>query len=352
MSVTGGIMAGVGLAGSLGSAAIEGSAASKAASTQATAAEKAAQLQGELGQESLGYENYQFQQDRANEQPFLQSGANSLSTLDYLLGLNSPNATPGSTTGTGTGPGSAGAGSTLSIPGVNGSVTLPGVQPLNGTANTNLGAFGELMKQYPGGTFQAPTADQARQTPGYQFALDQGTRAMDAGAAANGSLLTGGTGTALQQFGQGLADTDYNSTYNRALQTYNTNYNTWSNNQANQFNRLAALANAGQTTAAQLGNAGLQSAGQVANTLSNTGQQVGQQYNNAAAATASGYIGKANAWAGGLSGATNSLSQLALLQKLMQQQGGGAWGPQGQQQLGQMATDAGNNPDFLSGMDL
>lgn len=341
MSVTGGIMAGAGLVGSLGSAAIEGDAAHHAADTQADAAKQAAQEQGELGQESLGYENYQYQQDRANEQPFLQSGANSLSTLDYLLGLQSPNATPGAVGATGSG--SASSPSTLSIPGVSGSVSLPGVQPLTGTPNTNLGTFGELMQKYPGGQFTAPTAEQARETPGYQFALDQGTRSLDASAAANGSLLTGGTGTALQQFGQGLADTDYNNVYNRALQSYNTNYNTWSNSQANQFNRLAALANAGQTTAAQLGNAGLQSAGQVASTLNSTGQQVGQQLNNAAAATASGYIGQGSAWGQGLSGATGSLSQLALLQKLLQQQqgGGGGFGTMPALSNGSVAGDLG-----------
>jgi hypothetical protein len=308
------IGSGVAAAGGIGSAALESSAAGKAAQTQASAADRAATLQADLGQESLQNENYQYQQDRADQLPYMQSGANSMATLDYLLGLSSPNGAPGSTAGSG----SAGSPQTLSIPGANGSVTLPGVSGVTGTASTNLGDFGSLMEKYPGGEFAAPTAEQARQTPGYQFAADQGTRAIDAGAAANGSLLTGGTQTALNQFGQGLADTNYNNVYNRALQTYNTNYNTWSNSQANQFNRLAALANAGQVSAQQLGNAGLTSAGQVAQTLSNTGQQVGANINNAAAATASGYIGQGNTWGQGLTGATNGLSQMAMLQKLMQ----------------------------------
>lgn len=321
--IGGGLAAG----GSLGASALESNAAGNAADKQASAAEQAAQLQAELGQESLGYENYQYQQDRANEQPFLQSGANSLATLDYLLGLNSPNSGAG---GSATGAGSASNPQTLSIPGVSGSTSLPGVQALTGTANTNLGAFGSLMQNYPGGQFTAPTAAQAAQQPGYQFALNQGENAVQAGASANGSLLTGGTLNAEQQYGQGLANTNYNNVYNQALQQYNTNYNTWANNQANQFNRLATLAGAGQTTAAQLGSAGLQSAGQVANTLNSTGQQVGQQYNNAAAATASGYIGQANAWGQGINGAAGSLSQLALLSSLLN--GGGTNGPDMQPQ--------------------
>lgn len=319
------IGSGVAAAGGIGSAAIESSAAGKAAKTQADAANKAATLQADLGQEGLQNENYQYQQDRADQLPYMQSGANSLSTLDYLLGLQSPNGKPGAP-----GAGSASSPQTLSIPGANGSVTLPGVSGVTGTANTNLGAFGSLMSKYPGGDFTAPTAAQAAATPGYQFAKTQGENAIQAGAAANGSLLTGGTQTALNQFGQGVANTNYNNVYNQALQSYDTNYNTWSNSQANQFNRLAALANAGQTSAQQLGNAGLTSAGQVAQTLSSTGQQVGQQYNNAAAATASGYIGQGNAWGQGLSGATSNLSQLALLQQLMKQQGGGSsWGSNG-----------------------
>lgn len=320
------IGSGVAAAGGIGSAAIESGAAGKAASTQAAAADKAATLQANLGQEGLQNENYQYQQARADQLPYMQSGANSLSSLDYLLGLNSPNGTPGSSAGAG----SAASPQTLSIPGANGSVTLPGVQGVTGTASTNLGAFGSLMQAYPGGQFTAPTAAQAQATPGYQFALNQGENAVQSGAAANGSLLTGGTLNAEQQYGQGLANTNYNNVYNQALQSYNTNYNTWSNNQANQFNRLATLAGAGQTSAAQLGSQGTQEAGQVANTLSNMGQQVGQQYNNAAAATASGYIGQGNAWGQGVSGAANNLSQMLMLQNLMKQGGGGStWGSGG-----------------------
>lgn len=302
-----------GAAGSLGAAGIESGAAKSAAATQAAAADKAEGIQSQLGQEALGNEEQTQQQNQANEQPFLQTGANSLASLGYLLGI-----TPSGTTG-----GGAGApGSTLSIPGVAGSVATPGVTPLTGTANTNLGAMGSLMEAYPGGTFTAPTEAQAAATPGYKFALDQGEGALEAGASANGSLLTGGTGTAEQQFGQQMATTDYNNVYNQALQGYNTNYNTWANNQANQYNRLAGIAGMGQTAAQTLGTQGLQSSGQIANTLTNTGEQIGQDTQNAAAATASGTVGAANAWGGGISGAGNSLSQMLMLQQLMQRSGG------------------------------
>lgn len=307
------IAGGVGAAGSLAAGGIEANAAGNAASTEANAADYAANIQGQLGQESLENETQQFQQGQANDEPWLQSGANSLATLQYLMG------TGGSTVGSsGTSPGQ-----TLSIPGVSGSVSIPGVTGLQGTANTSLGAYGSLMAGYPGGQFTAPTAAQAEQTPGYQFALNQGEGAMQASAAANGSLLTGGTQNALDQYAQQYADTNYNNVYNQALTGYNTNYNTWANQQANEYNRLAAQSGLGQTTAQQLTSAGLQSAAQVGSTLNSTGQQIGNDAEAAAGATASGYQNSANAIAGGLTGATSALSQYGLMSALLNQQNQG-----------------------------
>jgi hypothetical protein len=291
-------------------------ASQKAASTEAQAAEQAAQMQGELGQESLGLESQMYGNSLALDQPFLQSGANAMSSLDYLLGIGSPN---------GSGAGGLSTGSTnLSIPGVAGSASVPTVKGLNGTANTNLGAFGSLLAPYSGGAFQAPTAAQAAATPGYKFALQQGEQAQQAGAAANGSLLTGGTQAALGNYAQNYANTNYNNIYNQALQTYGTNYNTWANQQANTYNRLSGLAGMGQTAAQTLGSEGLQSAGQIANTLAGTGAQVGQNLQNAAGATASGYLNSANAWGGALQGvgqAGMNMNQMAMLQQLLGNQG-------------------------------
>ncbi len=432
------LAAGLGAAGSIGGGLIGANAAQNAASTQASAAEQAAQLQAELGQEQLGFTNYTYQQGQANQQPWLQSGANSLSSLDYLMGVGQNpsggvptpqpsvpsfngtpmNAMPGAVStpspsvpmeggqpvsslsqaphmnasvpmqqngpqGTATINGlpsgsiagwnsqapalngspvaptatamnaapsalssisgqmgavragaqnpfpssSAGStagngGTTLSIPGTSGSINLPGINHLTGTANTNLGAFGSLMGSFPGGNFQAPTLQQAENTPGYQFALQQGQNALQASAAANGSLLTGGTLNALDSYSQGLADTNYNNIYNQALQGYQTNYNTWANQQANEYNRLAAMSGTGQTAAQQLGSLGSTTAGQIGNTLSNTAAQIGQQMNNAGAAIASGYTGAANAYGGALSGAGSSLSNGLILSSLMSQGGG------------------------------
>lgn len=130
--------------------------------------------------------------------------------------------------------------------------------------------------------FQAPTAAQAEATPGYQFNLEQGTRAIDENAAANGTLMTGQTGTALEQYGQGLASNYYQQAYNNALNTYMTNYGT-----------AMGGAQLGLSSTGQLASAGQAAAGGMTNLALTGGAQQAQQVNNAAAARASGYLGEA-----------------------------------------------------------
>src|SRR6187399_63701 len=76
---------------------------------------------------------------------------------------------------------------------------------------------------YVPGTFNAPTIAEARNEPGFQFALDEGRRQMEASAAAKGIGRTGGTVKRLIGYGQEMADTNYNSVFNRGLNTFNTN---------------------------------------------------------------------------------------------------------------------------------
>jgi hypothetical protein len=357
------VAGGIAAAGSLGGAALASSAAGKAADTQAGAANHAADLQYQAEQQALQFQNKVWNQQQSNQAPWLQSGAGALSTLDQLMGLNAPNipANYGQPQGTGgtTGaapnpfPGQGGQTGAPAFPGgpvhggpdnstlksnyvraVNGTDLNLGGGPTSGAPNSGappLGApvHGTAMpatgnrQQAPGtaapgttapgiGTgqlqpfapwtqqFQAPTADQARQTPGYQFQLDQGTKAVQNSAAARGDLLSGNTLADLTQFGQGLADTTYNQTYDRALGQYQQKYNIYENNQANQFNRLASLAGMGQTSVGQLNSAGSSAAGQFGNTVLGSANAIGQNMNNAAAATASGYVGGANAWSGAL----------------------------------------------------
>jgi len=86
--------------------------------------------------------------------------------------------------------------------------------------------------------FTAPTAEQVRATPGYDFTVATGVKAADAGAFASGSGLSGGQAKALTRFGQNLGETYYNSAFNQALAGRQQNvgeFNTDTNNAYRQY---------------------------------------------------------------------------------------------------------------------
>lgn len=126
--------------------------------------------------------------------------------------------------------------------------------------------------------YQPFTMDKFQADPGYAFRLSEGQKALERSAAARGGLLSGGTGKALQRFGQEFGSQEYTNAFNR----YQIE------NKA-KLNPLQSLTGMGQTTAQQLGSAGQTMA-------SNIGNNIG----SAAAARASGYVGTANALTGGL----------------------------------------------------
>ena len=249
------IAAGAAAAGGITSAAIGASASKSAAATQAKGEQTAQQIQEQ-----------EWNQQQANEAPFITGGQTAENNLSNLV--DNPS-----------------------------------------------------FSQYPGGTFQTPTLQQAEQMPGYQFQLQQGTQAIDENAAATGNLESGTTGTALENYGQGLAQTGYNNLYNQALNTYMTNYGVWNQDTTNQVNRLQALTNTGASAAANSGQQGQAAAAALGN------EAVGES-----TAQASGTVGAANAITGGVSAATSGLSQLPLYALLGQQQQNqssypGEWGP-------------------------
>ena len=86
------------------------------------------------------------------------------------------------------------------------------------------------------GTFAAPTSDEAMATPGFQFQLGQGLQALQRSAAAKGTLLTGGAQKGLEQYAVGLANQNYGDVYNRAYNTYESNRNSFLQNEANRYN--------------------------------------------------------------------------------------------------------------------
>ena len=91
----------------------------------------------------------------------------------------------------------------------------PGDQPPGdggGGAITGFGGGGAITGLPPDNRLTA-----LRNTPGYQFARDEGLQAIQRSAAAKGTLLTGGTLKGLARYGEGIADQLYNETYDRYL---------------------------------------------------------------------------------------------------------------------------------------
>jgi len=264
------ILGTIGAVGAVAGAGIGAVGANAAANTQAGAAGNAAQLQATEAQNALNFQKQEFSTNQANIAPYLQAGQGAIGTLSNLT------STPGQ------------------------GLLTPWTQQ-----------------------FQAPTATQAAAQPGYQFALQQGTNALQNSAASSGNLLSGNEAAAQQQYGQQLGQEDYQQVYNNALTQYQQSYNQFQQNQSNTYNRLAGVAGTGQVAAGQLSSAGQAAANNVGNISLTTGAQQGQDIQNAGAATASGYASLANLLGGGASSATGSIEQSLLLQQLLAGQGGG-----------------------------
>lgn len=140
--------------------------------------------------------------------------------------------------------------------------------------------------------------EQFQADPGYGFRFQQGQKALERSAAARGGLISGNTGGALQQFGQGLASQEYQNAFNR-----------YQAERQARLGPLQSLAGVGQTSVNQLGAAG-----------QNYASGMGEALGAGAQARASGYMGGANAISGGIgqymgyqqNQATNSLLQQAL----------------------------------------
>jgi hypothetical protein len=115
-----------------------------------------------------------------------------------------------------------------SNPGIITSLGAQAIQPFQTNSNiaTNgltgaSGSLGNLLGlNGPAGTQSALT--QLQTTPGYQFSLGQGDNAINAAAAANGTLNSGNQLTALSNYNQGLAGNTYNSAVGNAQGAVNS----------------------------------------------------------------------------------------------------------------------------------
>ena len=189
------------------------------------------------------------------------------------------------------------------------------MQPYQEAGASSLGMLMDALKsgKFDAGKFTLPSIEEARNSPGYQFALEQGNKGIMQGAAASGGV-GGQTYKNLMKFGTGLADTTYGNVVNRNLSAYQANMQ----NNAQQYQELFAPAQLGENAVAGINNTG-------SGVAQNTGNIMQQQ----GADLASGTIGSANSIAGGINGASNGISMAVLMNQLSKMKnviGGGSGG--------------------------
>ena len=113
-----------------------------------------------------------------------------------------------------------------------------------------------------------PTLSQLQQTPGYQFALQQGLESTQNGFSAQGLGVSGAAIKGAQNYAEGLAD-----------QTYQQQANIYNQNRTTTADILQGTAGLGQSAASTIGQVGSNTLGAVSNALTGIGNA------NAAAST-------------------------------------------------------------------
>ena len=145
-------------------------ASKKAASAQKEAAAEASQTARDISAEEIDLYKKIYEEQKAQQAPYLQQGQSAIGRLGSLMGGNDP--------------------------------------------------FKDYLAKagLSGGQFN-------QNNPQYQFLLKQGQQALDRSAAARGMGYSGAQMKAAQQFGQSLASQQYDKEYDRASQEFGNYYN-------------------------------------------------------------------------------------------------------------------------------
>lgn len=240
----------VGMIGaSVGSSVIGASAAKKAANAQTAAADRQIDLQREI-----------YNDTTQRFEPYVDGGNRGWDAYLYEMGLGDApmiGGTPAQIQAITTGGGAGGTRYSVNGQMFNALEEAQAYANANRTGGRQFGGFQEA--------------------PGYQFQLAQGLDAIQSTAAARGNLYSGATMQGAQEFGQGLANQEYN----------------------NYLNRLAGVGQSGQAAAGNQANAGANYAANAGNALASIGN-----------ARAAGAVGAANAWSGGLNNLAGSFGYM------------------------------------------
>lgn len=341
-------MEGAMIGASLLGGALQSNAARKAGETQAAAGREAAAAQLQAGREANQLQWQMYQQNLANQTPYLTGGQSAYAALLGGMGLASPRAsgnmpapaatTPGQMT---TMPVGGGRMTTQESPATRGELMYTQQMPTAVTGETFARADGTIVDaagnpvpvrsdmgvqnygatqaeldaaggQFAGQFAQKFSPQNFEQDPSYQFRLNEGLKALQASGAARGTLLSGQGLKDITNYAQGAASQEYQSAFDR----YRTQ-------QSDIYSRLSGLAGVGQTATGAISQAGQNAATQMGSNLIGAQQGASNYLTGAAASQAAGQVGSANAWAGGIGGAMNNAIGWQFLQG--QKPGGSTW---------------------------
>lgn len=174
-----------------------------------------------------------------------------------------------------------------------------------------------FTEQFSYDKFASPTEANDQNDPGFTTRLKAGQDAIERSAAARGSLLTGSTVKAQTDYAQDYASNEYEKTYGRDLNTYQTNYGkalgeynnrkaTFYSNQDNPFSKLLAQETLDSGNQNYLSGLGLDYARLSAGTLSGGSKTATDYLTQGGNAAAAGQVGAGNAYGGALSGIGNN----------------------------------------------
>lgn len=155
----------------------------------------------------------------------------------------------------------------------------------------SLAQLGPLVSGLDAPLMKSFGMEEFEESPGYQFNLQEGQKAINKAAAARGNYYAPTTLQDISKFSQGLASNEFQ-----------TQLQNFYGQQGAQFGRLYGLAGMGQSAANQTGAFGSMAAG-----------QIGQNTMGAGNARAAGAVGAANA----IGGAVGDLSNQMLLRDIL-----------------------------------
>lgn len=137
------------------------------------------------------------------------------------------------------------------LKGIVGGAVNQALSPPTSGPNSAINAADPFHDQRPQYQSQLQAMMQGQFTPtdpSYQWRMDQGLKAVNRGAGASGMLHSGNRLQALEQYGQGLASTEYQNQYARLAQLSGANAGTGSAGTIAQGNAAAQQSNAAAVT--------------------------------------------------------------------------------------------------------